>query len=83
MVQPSRQFGDRRLAGVDHRLDGEDHAGLAARAGAGLAVVQHLRLFVEVAADAVAAEFAHHREAVLLGVLLDGGADVAEVRARA
>jgi hypothetical protein len=38
---------------------------------------------VELAADAVAAELAHHREAVPLGVALDGGADVTEPRAGA
>ena len=48
----------------------------------GAAVVQHLRLLVELAADAVAAELAHDREAVAFGVALDGGADVAEMRAR-
>jgi hypothetical protein len=35
------------------------------------AVVQHLRLFVELAADAVAAELAHDRKAVVLGKGLD------------
>jgi hypothetical protein len=38
-------------------------------------------VLVEVAADAVAAEFAHHRKAVLLGELLDRPADVAQVDA--
>ena len=42
------------------------------------AVVQHLRVFVEHLADAVTAEFAHHRVVVLLGVLLDDVADIAE-----
>jgi hypothetical protein len=70
-------------AGVDHRLDGEGHAGHQFFQRAGLAVVQHLRLFVEVAADAVAAELAHHREALLLGEFLDGEADVAQPHARA
>ena len=55
--------------------------GCSLRPGAGAAVVKHLRLFVELASDAVAAEFAHHRETVTFGVALDGGADVAEVRA--
>ena len=48
----------------------------------GLAVVQHLRLFVELAPDAVSAEFAHHRKAVAFGEALDRRADVAEARAR-
>ncbi|MPM61855.1 hypothetical protein SDC9_108718 [bioreactor metagenome] len=40
--------------------------------------MQHLRLFVELLADAVAAELTHHRQAVALGVLLDGVADVSQ-----
>ena len=48
------------------------------QAGAGPAVVQHLRLLVELRADAVAAEFAHDGEAVALGESLDRVADVAE-----
>src|SRR5205814_6903989 len=39
---------------------------------------QDLRLLVELAADAVAAKLTHHREARLLSVRLDGGADVAQ-----
>ena len=38
--------------------------------------MQHLGFFVEFLADAVAAELAHHREAVPLGKLLDGVANV-------
>src|SRR6185437_10223463 len=68
--------------GVDHRLDRENHARLKFHAGAGLAVMQHLRLFVELAADAVPAEFAHHRKAMALGEALDRCADVAEAGAR-
>jgi hypothetical protein len=45
---------------------------------AGIAVVQHLRFFVEFATDAVAAVLAHHREFVCLDEGLDGVADVAE-----
>ena len=40
--------------------------------------MQHLRLLVELAPDAVAAELAHNREAVAFGVLLDDGANVAQ-----
>ncbi len=75
-------FADLALAGVDHRLDGEDHARLEFIERAGTAVVQHLRLFVEDLADAVAAEFAHHAVAGFFRVLLDHVADVAQVRAR-
>src|SRR4030088_1697916 len=76
------ELADARLAGIDHRLDGEGHAGLERHAGGGLAVVEHLGLLVKLAPDAVAAELPHHREAVLLGVALDHRADVAQARAR-
>ena len=56
-------LADLALAGVDHRLDREDHARHQLLERAGPAVVQHLRLLVEARADAVAAELAHHREA--------------------
>src|SRR5205823_13040904 len=42
-----------------------------------------LRLLVELAADAVAAELAHDREPGFLGARLDGGADIAQARTRA
>src|SRR5688572_2811650 len=76
------ELPDLGLAGVDHRLDGEGHARLQREADAAPAVVEDLRLFVELPADAVPAELAHHAVAVLLGVRLDGVADVAQVRAR-
>ena len=41
------QLLDVRLAGIDHRLDGEDHARFQLQAGAGFAVMQHLRFFME------------------------------------
>src|SRR3989344_636783 len=67
---------------VDHWLDGEGHASLQFHAGTGTAVVQDLRLFMEHLADAVAAELANHRKAVLLGVLLDDFTDVAQAAPR-
>src|SRR5450830_41005 len=69
------------LALVDHRLDGEGHAGFQFHARTGAAVVQDLRLFVEHLADAVAAELANHREAVLFSVLLDHFTDIAQAAA--
>ncbi len=45
-VQPSRSRRHVALAGIDHRLDREGHAGLELEAGAGLAVVQDLRVLV-------------------------------------
>src|SRR6185312_5572870 len=57
-----RQLAGLRLAGVDHRLDGEGHALLQFDAGAGLAVVQYLRLVVIDLADAVPAILLDHAE---------------------
>ena len=45
--------------------------------------MENLRLFVELPADPMAAEFADHAIAVALGVLLYRVPDIAEVRARA
>src|SRR5439155_15299473 len=75
------ELADAWLAGVDHRLDGEGHARLQAQPGLRPSVVEHLRLLVELAADAVPAEFPHHRKAVALGVRLNGVPDVAQVSA--
>src|SRR5690606_19186510 len=67
-------------AGVDPRLAGEPHAGQhhdgGRRPGARLAVVQRLRVLVELPADAVPAVLADHREPVLLDEALDRVADV-------
>ena len=70
-------------AGVDHGLDGEEHALAQGQPGAGLAVMQDARRVVEHPADAVAAEIAHHRKPVVFGVALDGVAEVAQGRPRA
>src|SRR5690606_38187114 len=77
------QVADLAPAGVDHRLDREDHAFDEVDAGAGPAVMQYAGIFVELPSNAMAAELAHHREAVALGVTLDDVADVTEMRARA
>ena len=63
---------------VNHGFDGEDHAGLQHGAGASFAVVDDLRVFVEAAADTVAAKFLHHGITGVFGDLLAGIADVAE-----
>src|ERR1022692_5182132 len=68
-------------AGVDHRLDGENHPRLQLETGAGPAVVQDLRLFVELPPDAVTAEFPDDGKAVAFGMALYGRADVAQRRA--
>ena len=48
-----------RLARINHRLDGENHAGLEGHARSCSPVVQHLRLIMEDATDAVAAVLAN------------------------
>src|SRR5438270_3175814 len=60
------ELADVALAGIDHGLDGESHAGHELQALAGPPVMQDLRFLVEALADAVAAELAHHREACAL-----------------
>ena len=69
--------------GVDHRLDGEDHALLEQGAAAGVAVVGDLRVLVHRAPDAVADERAHDAQAVALHARLHGVRDVAQAVARA
>jgi hypothetical protein len=71
-----------RPAEIDHRLDGEDHAGLERDTFARAAVVQDVRHVVEQAADAMAAKIAHDAAALALGEILDGKADVAGGGAR-
>src|SRR4051812_20441281 len=78
-----RELPDARLAGVDHRLDGERHAGLDRHSSGGLAVMQDLRLLVELAADAVPAELAHNRESVALSMLLDRCPNITKAGPRA
>ena len=71
-----------RLAEVDHRLDGEEHAGLQFDALAGAPDVDDVRLVVEHAPEAMAAEVAHHAHALRLDKTLDGVADIAGGGAR-
>jgi len=70
------------LTGIDHRLDGEGHAGLKFEARVRQTVMQHLRVFVVDAPDAVTTVFAHHRKALRLHMLLNGMTHIAERRAR-
>ncbi len=72
---------NRRATRVDHRLDREDHPRLQLESGAGPAVMDDLRLFVELPADPVAAELADDREVMAFREFLDRVPDVAEVRA--
>src|SRR6185437_3383122 len=64
--------------GIDHRLDGEEHAFAQHRALARTAEMHDGRRVVEHPADAVAAEIAHHREPVAFGEALNRVADIAD-----
>src|SRR5258706_5369537 len=65
-------------SGIDHRLDGEGHAGLVNKPGTRTSIMQDLRLLVESASDTMTAEFAHHAVSILFRAALDGMADIAE-----
>ena len=69
------------FADIDHGFNRENHAGFDGSSFAALAEMHDMGFFVKVFADAVAAEFSDHRIAVAFGVLLDGMANVAEMRA--
>src|SRR5690242_9213011 len=71
-----------RLAEIDHRLDGEEHARLERNAFAGPADVDDVRFVVKHAAESMAAEIANHAHALRLHEALDGMADIAGRRAR-
>ena len=73
---------DAVVAGVDHRFDGKGHARLQHYAAIIGVVVQHLRLFVETFADAVAAVLAHDGEVVRFDIFLNGAAQLAQTNAR-
>src|SRR5580698_3075793 len=62
----------------NHRLDRQNESRPQLHAGAGLAVVGHLRLLVHFPADAVSDELAHYTIPMPFGVVLDGRADVAQ-----
>src|SRR5216683_5223605 len=72
-----------RLAGIHHRLDGDDHALLQPRAASLVTVVRQVRLVVHLRSDSVPDELAHHRETVLLDPALHRVADIAEPVTRA
>lgn len=67
-------------SGVDHRLDREDHAGLHDSAGAELAVMADLRIFVETDSDPVTAEFTNDAAALRFDKMLNCIADISEMR---
>src|SRR6516164_9973798 len=70
-----------RLAEIDHRLDGEEHAWLEQHALAGPADMDDVGLVMEHAPQPMAAEIAHHAHALRLDKALDRVADVACGRA--
>ena len=67
---------NRRDARVDHGFDGEGHAGHQDGRFSGGAVVRHLRLLVEAAADTVPYELTDDREATRPRKFLHGAAEV-------
>src|SRR3974390_2271389 len=71
-----------RPAEIDHRLDGEEHAGLELQPFAWLPVMQDVRPVVEHAPQAMAAEIAYHAATLGLSISLDGGTDIAGSGAR-
>src|ERR1700753_3807365 len=73
---------DAWLAGIDHRLDGENHAFTELHAAAAFAKVRHLRILMHACSDAVADKIANHGKTFRLDQLLHRRADVAERRAR-
>src|SRR5262245_45411746 len=64
--------------GVHHGLNGEDHAFFETRTASGLAEIRHVGLLVHPSTDAVAHEFTHDGETVLLDPLLYGRGNVAQ-----
>src|SRR4051794_6432656 len=73
---------DMRLAEIDHRLDGEEHARFQRHAFAGTADMDYVRLFLEHAPKAMAAELPRLAHALRLDKALAGVADVAAGSAR-
>src|SRR4051794_17207687 len=66
-------------ADIDHRLDREEHSGLQLGSGAGPADMNDFGRVMEQAPDAVSAKIAHDSVAMLFGMTLDRGPDVAEM----
>src|SRR6185312_8767097 len=71
-----RQYLHMRLAEIDHRLNGEQHAGLERQSFARLAVMQNVRPVVERATEAMATEVTHYAAALAFGVDLDRRTDI-------
>src|SRR5207244_1063744 len=69
---------DVALAGVDHGLDREGHAGFEFFQRAGAAVMQHLRFFMKAPTYAMTAKLAHDAKTLFFREGLDGKANVAQ-----
>jgi len=69
---------DFRSADVDHRFNRESHAGFKLRAVSGFSKVWNLRVFVHVAANAVADKFAYNRKSSSFNDDLDGMGNITE-----
>ena len=63
-----RQQLDKAFAGVNHRFNGKRHSGFKHQTCARYTVMQNLRIFMEVSADAMAAIFLYNREAPGFGI---------------
>ena len=74
-----QQF-DVAFAGVDHGFDSDRHAGLERHPGPRQAVMQNLRVFVELSADTVAAVFLYNRELPGFRIGLNGMPNVTQTR---
>lgn len=72
------QFPDVGFAGIDHGFDREDHAFLKLKPTTRFAIVQDLRIFMEVLSDAVATEFSNNRIPVFVGMSLYGMTDITQ-----
>src|SRR5258708_37446041 len=67
-----------RLAGIHHRLDGDDHALLQPRAASLVTVVRQVRLVGHLRSNSSPRELAHHPETLLLHPALHRVAHIAE-----
>src|SRR5437868_1487742 len=67
---------------VDHRLNSKNHTGCQLSTSTGASVVKHLRLFMKLTADTMAAKLADNAVTVLFSKYLNAAANVAQISAR-
>src|SRR6185503_8421886 len=72
------QYTNIRLAGIDHRLDGDDHTCFEPHARSRLTKVRHLRILVHVATDAVTHKISYYGEPFSLNDSLHSRSDIAQ-----